>query len=252
MELPLQHGAAVWASWHSTTKTEAYLLNTASAGSSQGSPPQVRIQRFVFLLKVVLYNSNNGLFKLPPHSPLSITVSLLFSLLSLPPIPVLRCLGIPTRSVTNFQSAHDTDNSLTIDEYYDENMRPIENSNNDAIWYKHASFWFPTILQPLCAEGLVENKIKKKSLQYIMIAVDLSLFLCRNFHVWNECWMARPDLPPGMGGWQVVDATPQRTSQGIYCCGPAPVVAIRDGLINLHYDAPFIFAEVKTLLSICF
>lgn len=71
--------------------------------------------------------------------------------------------------------------------------------------------------------------------------------------MWNECWMARPDLPPGMGGWQVVDATPQETSQGIYCCGPAPVVAIRDGLVNLQYDAPFIFAEVGTCLSsICF
>lgn len=24
----------------------------------------------------------------------------------------------------------------------------------------------------------------------------------------------RPDLPPGLGGWQVVDATPQETSDG--------------------------------------
>ena len=37
-----------------------------------------------------------------------------------------------------------------------------------------------------------------------------------NFHVWNEAWMSRPDLIPGMGGWQVVDATPQETSEGIY------------------------------------
>lgn len=26
--------------------------------------------------------------------------------------------------------------------------------------------------------------------------------------------MSRPDLPPGFGGWQVVDATPQETSDG--------------------------------------
>lgn len=26
--------------------------------------------------------------------------------------------------------------------------------------------------------------------------------------------MARPDLPDGFGGWQVVDATPQETSDG--------------------------------------
>ena len=23
-----------------------------------------------------------------------------------------------------------------------------------------------------------------------------------NFHVWNDVWMARPDLPMGYGGWQ--------------------------------------------------
>ena len=27
-------------------------------------------------------------------------------------------------------------------------------------------------------------------------------------------WMARPDLPPGYGGWQAIDATPQETSDG--------------------------------------
>ena len=36
----------------------------------------------------------------------------------------------------------------------------------------------------------------------------------RNFHCWNDCWMARPDLPPGFGGWQAVDATPQERSRG--------------------------------------
>lgn len=71
------------------------------------------------------------------------------------------------------------------------------------------------------------------------------MFLLRNFHVWNDCWMSRPDLPPGMGGWQVVDATPQETSQGSFRCGPASVTAIRDGHVYLKYDAPFVFAEVS-------
>jgi len=36
-----------------------------------------------------------------------------------------------------------------------------------------------------------------------------------NFHVWNDVWMARPNLPSGYGGWQAVDSTPQETSEGI-------------------------------------
>ena len=27
-------------------------------------------------------------------------------------------------------------------------------------------------------------------------------------------WMARPDLPEGMGGWQAIDGTPQEESAG--------------------------------------
>ncbi|XP_043086032.1 protein-glutamine gamma-glutamyltransferase K-like [Puntigrus tetrazona] len=66
-----------------------------------------------------------------------------------------------------------------------------------------------------------------------------------NYHVWNEAWMTRPDLPSGFGGWQVVDSTPQLTSQGFSRCGPTSVAAIRTGQTFLKHDVPFVFAEVN-------
>ncbi|XP_054421082.1 protein-glutamine gamma-glutamyltransferase 5 isoform X2 [Pteronotus mesoamericanus] len=113
---------------------------------------------------------------------------------------VMRCLGIPTRVITNFDSGHDTDGNLIIDEYYDNTGRILENKKKDTVW---------------------------------------------NFHVWNECWMARNDLPPGYGGWQVLDATPQETSNGLYCCGPASVRAIKEGDVDLSYDTAFVFSMVN-------
>ncbi|XP_005877628.1 PREDICTED: protein-glutamine gamma-glutamyltransferase 5 isoform X2 [Myotis brandtii] len=112
---------------------------------------------------------------------------------------VMRCLGIPTRVITNFDSGHDTDGNLIIDEYYDNTGRILENKK-DTVW---------------------------------------------NFHVWNECWMARKDLPPGYGGWQVLDSTPQERSNGMFCCGPASVRAIKEGEVDLNYDTAFVFSMVN-------
>lgn len=112
---------------------------------------------------------------------------------------LLRALGLPTRSVTNFESAHDTDGSMTIDFHFDEEGKPLDELN-DSTW---------------------------------------------NFHVWNESWFKRPDLPDGHDGWQAHDATPQETSEGVFRCGPASVNAIRQGEVYLPYDTGFIFAEVN-------
>lgn len=113
----------------------------------------------------------------------------------------LRCLGIPSRVVTNYYSAHDNDGNLKMDIILNDNGRIDRNRTKDSIW---------------------------------------------NYHCWNECYMTRPDLPPGFGGWQVVDATPQETSDGMYRCGPASVLAIKHGEICFPFDAPFVFAEVNS------
>ncbi|XP_076596960.1 protein-glutamine gamma-glutamyltransferase 2-like [Chaetodon auriga] len=66
-----------------------------------------------------------------------------------------------------------------------------------------------------------------------------------NFHVWVDSWMTRPDLGPEYDGWQTSDPTPQETSDGVFCCGPASLRAIKEGELTKKYDAPFIFAEVN-------
>lgn len=164
------------------------LVGNWSGNYSDGVSPAAWSSSVEILRK---YHASNG-------TPVSYGQCWVFSGIT---TTVLRCLGIPARSVTNFQSAHDTDVSLTTDVYFDEDLEPIDYLNSDSVW---------------------------------------------NFHVWNDCWMARPDLPPGHGGWQAVDSTPQETSQGTFRCGPASVNAIRSGQVYLKHDTPFVFAEVNS------
>lgn len=51
-------------------------------------------------------------------------------------LSVLRVLGIPSRSVTNFSSAHDTNRNRTIDKYYNEDGEKISylSSGSDSVW----------------------------------------------------------------------------------------------------------------------
>lgn len=47
---------------------------------------------------------------------------------------VMRCLGVPTRVVSNFRSAHNVDGNLTIDTYYDQNAEMLPTQKRDKIW----------------------------------------------------------------------------------------------------------------------
>ncbi|XP_008565510.1 PREDICTED: protein-glutamine gamma-glutamyltransferase 4 [Galeopterus variegatus] len=50
---------------------------------------------------------------------------------------VLRALGIPARSVTNFNSAHDTEKNLTVDIYLNEMGKKIVSMSKDSVWNFH-------------------------------------------------------------------------------------------------------------------
>ncbi|XP_022920675.2 hemocyte protein-glutamine gamma-glutamyltransferase-like [Onthophagus taurus] len=120
---------------------------------------------------------------------------------------ICRALGIPSRVVSNLVSAHDANASLTIDKYF--------NMIDEELEY-----------DPM-------NEIGEDSIW--------------NYHVWNDVWMARPDLPKGYGGWQAIDATPQERSSHsqIYECGPASLEAIKYGVVGMNYDVGFMVASVN-------
>ncbi|KAA0704900.1 Coagulation factor XIII A chain [Triplophysa tibetana] len=113
----------------------------------------------------------------------------------------LRCLGLPARVITNYNSAHDNNGNLKIDIMLDEDGTVNRSRTRDSVW---------------------------------------------NYHCWNEVYMKRPDLPQKFSGWQVVDSTPQETSDGLYRCGPTSVSALKDGELSYPFDGKFVYAEFNS------
>ncbi|CAG5132414.1 unnamed protein product [Candidula unifasciata] len=112
---------------------------------------------------------------------------------------LLRTLGIASRCVTCYKSAHDSDYSGAINMHWSHDLKP-RTELDDGIW---------------------------------------------NFHVWNEAWFSRSDLPPGYDGWQALDPTPLDCSEGVVTCGPAPVKAILQGDLHIGFDSKYLFAELN-------
>ena len=106
---------------------------------------------------------------------------------------------------------------ITMDMYWTADGRPLEKYNQDSVWYV-------TNIQHDIQEHKYHlmHKQHHKSLQNTTISTVYSMF-DRNFHTWSEVWMVRADLPAGYGGWQVIDATPQLTSNGVFCTGETTI-----------------------------
>eukprot|EP00800_Vazella_pourtalesii_P020227 TRINITY_DN7079_c1_g1_i1.p1 TRINITY_DN7079_c1_g1~~TRINITY_DN7079_c1_g1_i1.p1 ORF type:complete len:710 (-),score=166.81 TRINITY_DN7079_c1_g1_i1:104-2233(-) len=124
---------------------------------------------------------------------------------------LLRGVGIPSRPVTNYNSAHEINPvtntaDLQVDFYMDQNGNPIEEKNKDFLW---------------------------------------------NFHSWTELWLNRTDLaeaiPSGekvsLVGWQAIDATPQESGRPIL--GPASLSAIKEGCVGIPFDTDSLYGGVN-------
>ncbi|XP_005181682.2 annulin isoform X2 [Musca domestica] len=118
---------------------------------------------------------------------------------------IARTLGIPSRIVTCYSSAHDTQASLTVDIFIDENNKKLDAETTDSIWNYHVwnEVW---MTRPDLGVG-------QNGLSY--------------------------------DGWQAVDATPQEASDNMYRVGPAPVAAVKNGEILRPFDCGFVFSEVN-------
>ncbi|XP_046385500.1 annulin-like isoform X2 [Ischnura elegans] len=126
---------------------------------------------------------------------------------------VCRALGIPSRTITNYSSAHDTQSSLTVDYFLDGEGEIMDEMNNDSVWNFHVwnEVWMHRPdLAPTGGVGGVGEEVG------------------------HEC-----------DGWQVIDATPQELSDDVYRCGPASVSAVKRGEVLRPFDGQFVYAEVN-------
>lgn len=68
----------------------------------------------------------------------------------------MRCLGIPARCVSNFNSAHDTDENLRVDIYLNEFGEKLTSMSLDSVWYcQRGANTSYIALQPPCSTAFL-------------------------------------------------------------------------------------------------
>lgn len=121
---------------------------------------------------------------------------------------LLRTLGIPATTVSNFSSAHESTRPYNriVEHFYSRDGKPLPDRHMGSVWNFHV--WTHAWMARPDLRGYAQN--------------------------------ARLSLD----GWQAVDATPQERSMGLFQLGPAPVQAIKYGY-EFDYDCDFVISEVN-------
>ncbi|XP_015413102.1 PREDICTED: erythrocyte membrane protein band 4.2 isoform X4 [Myotis davidii] len=65
------------------------------------------------------------------------------------------------------------------------------------------------------------------------------------FQTSTECWMTRPDLPPGYGGWQILYPSAPQGGAVLKACDLVPVRAVKEGILGLTPAVADMFASVN-------